>query len=194
MPSRLNDATPRWDFEPETEITAYSSPSVVIRVSASRTKRGAPWLVVRRTDSPRAAGGTFLRLARLRPGARRGPSRRSTHRRVRRCARSPGRLADGEPDPTPVVRRDSGALASLRIATAKTSRRVTIRLGMPSHVEATQRLLTRAETAEIARLSLQTLDRLAKSGRLPAVRIGRRVLFDPADIADFIAASKKVAS
>jgi len=51
-------------------------------------------------------------------------------------------------------------------------------------------LLTTREAADTLRISLKTLWHLDKIGRLRAVRIGRRVLYDRADIEVFIAASK----
>jgi excisionase family DNA binding protein len=43
----------------------------------------------------------------------------------------------------------------------------------------TDRLLTRDEAADRLRISTRTLDDLEASGRLQAVRIGRRVLYHP---------------
>jgi len=43
----------------------------------------------------------------------------------------------------------------------------------------TDRLLTRDEAAERLRISTRTLDDLEASGRLQAIRIGRRVLYHP---------------
>lgn len=47
-------------------------------------------------------------------------------------------------------------------------------------------LLTREEAAERLRISMRTLDDLEASGRLRAVRIGRRVLYNPAALDAFI--------
>jgi len=47
-------------------------------------------------------------------------------------------------------------------------------------------LLTREEAAERLRISTRTLDDLEASGRLQAVRIGRRVLYHPATLDAYI--------
>ena len=52
-------------------------------------------------------------------------------------------------------------------------------------------LLTAREAAETLRVSAKTLWALDRDGRLRAVRLGRRVLYDPADLRAFIAASKE---
>jgi excisionase family DNA binding protein len=44
--------------------------------------------------------------------------------------------------------------------------------------------LTREETAETLRVSVSTVDRLVKSGKLRATILGRRVLISPAAIAE----------
>lgn len=46
--------------------------------------------------------------------------------------------------------------------------------------------LSYAEAAQLAGLGERTLRRHVASGRLPAFRIGRRVLIDPTDLHDFI--------
>jgi len=47
-------------------------------------------------------------------------------------------------------------------------------------------LLTREEAAERLRISTRTLDDLEASGRLQAVRIGRRVLYHPATLDAYV--------
>ena len=47
-------------------------------------------------------------------------------------------------------------------------------------------LLTREEAAERLRISVRTLDDLEASGRLQAIRIGRRVLYHPETLDAFI--------
>jgi len=47
-------------------------------------------------------------------------------------------------------------------------------------------LLTRQEAADRLRVSTRTLDDLEASGRLQAIRIGRRVLYHPATLDAFI--------
>jgi len=48
------------------------------------------------------------------------------------------------------------------------------------------RLLTPAEVAEILRISLRSVRRLIKDGKLPIVRIGRLVRIRPEALARFI--------
>ena len=50
----------------------------------------------------------------------------------------------------------------------------------------TDRLLRADETAVILDVSLQRLYALAREGRIPSVRIGRQLRFDPNTIAAFI--------
>jgi len=52
------------------------------------------------------------------------------------------------------------------------------------------RLMDAVETATALRISTRTVWALAKGGELPVVCIGRRRLFDPADVAAFIASRK----
>ncbi len=47
-------------------------------------------------------------------------------------------------------------------------------------------LLTRAEAAELLKVSPRTLYRLSKAGTLPIVRVGRQVRIHPDDLARFI--------
>lgn len=124
-----------------------------------------------------ASGGLAPRASHRRPAARRV---RAVRRRVRRAAaRSPGRLGD---DPEPEHRVDRRAAKDLGVAP--------ISRGMPTNFGSPQELLTREETARLLRQSLPTLGRIVKSGRLTPVRIGRRVLFDPGDVRNFIQSSK----
>lgn len=50
----------------------------------------------------------------------------------------------------------------------------------------TPRLLTAAEVAELLRVSKNTVYRLARSNRLPWVRIGESVRFRPDDVEGFV--------
>lgn len=47
-------------------------------------------------------------------------------------------------------------------------------------------LYTREEVARILRLSLRTIDKLTKDGKLPSVRLGRTVRFSKDDLLVFI--------
>lgn len=47
-------------------------------------------------------------------------------------------------------------------------------------------LLSGRETARVLSISLRTLARLTAAGSIPCVRIGRRLLFDPRDLTEFI--------
>jgi excisionase family DNA binding protein len=58
--------------------------------------------------------------------------------------------------------------------------------------EAINTLLTVEDVMANLRISRPTLYRLLKSGHLIPVRIGKRTLFDPADIRAFVEASKQV--
>jgi len=42
-----------------------------------------------------------------------------------------------------------------------------------------RRLLTRHELAEVINVSVPKLDTMLRDGQLPAIRVGRKVLFDP---------------
>jgi excisionase family DNA binding protein len=55
-----------------------------------------------------------------------------------------------------------------------------------STVEQTERLLTRAEVADLMQLSQHTIDRWCREGRLPRVRVARAVRFRPSDVAALI--------
>lgn len=52
-------------------------------------------------------------------------------------------------------------------------------------------LLTARQTAKMLAISERSLYSLTKSGDLPAVRIGRSVRYDPADIRAWIKSAKK---
>ncbi len=52
-------------------------------------------------------------------------------------------------------------------------------------------LITRAEAARILRISLPTVDKLAKEGALRRVVLGKRILFSEEDIKAAIAAAKR---
>jgi excisionase family DNA binding protein len=52
------------------------------------------------------------------------------------------------------------------------------------------RLLTARETASLLRISLSGLSRLHGAKKIRAVKIGRRLLFDEADLERFVCESK----
>lgn len=54
-----------------------------------------------------------------------------------------------------------------------------------------ERLLTSGETAEVLGVTDRTLRTLVRTGSLPAVRFGRSVRFDPADLREFIENAKR---
>ncbi|MBI5836500.1 MAG: helix-turn-helix domain-containing protein [Candidatus Eisenbacteria bacterium] len=54
-----------------------------------------------------------------------------------------------------------------------------------------QRLLTIPEIADLLQLSGRTIRRLVASRRLPCVRLGRQLRFDPADVVRFVTARKE---
>ena len=56
---------------------------------------------------------------------------------------------------------------------------------------ATQRYLDRPAAAKYLGVSTRTLDELLASGRLPVIRIGRRVLLDIRDLDSFMAAHRR---
>ena len=47
-------------------------------------------------------------------------------------------------------------------------------------------LLTPRETAEWMKVSTRTLRRLVERGEVPALRVGRQVRFDPAELASYV--------
>jgi excisionase family DNA binding protein len=55
-------------------------------------------------------------------------------------------------------------------------------------------LLTTREIAKRLAVGKRTVERLAASGRLPAVRIGRLIRFKPADLAAFIDGCQAIAT
>jgi excisionase family DNA binding protein len=55
----------------------------------------------------------------------------------------------------------------------------------------TRGLWTLDETAAFLRVSGRTLRRAVSAKRIRCVRIGRRLLFDPADVSRFVAARKE---
>lgn len=56
-----------------------------------------------------------------------------------------------------------------------------------------ERLLwTRQETAESLGISQRTLDRMREADRIPSVRVGGRVMFDPIDIRKWIDSQKEL--
>ena len=56
-----------------------------------------------------------------------------------------------------------------------------------------KRYLSRVAAAKYLGLCARYVDRLVASGKLPVVRIGRRVLLDAADLDKFMAAHKTAA-
>jgi len=53
-----------------------------------------------------------------------------------------------------------------------------------------ERLLTSREVAELLRLNPKTVERMARAGRLPSVRVARRLRFRPSDIASWLTARR----
>ncbi len=51
-----------------------------------------------------------------------------------------------------------------------------------------ERLLTSQELAGLLRLNVKTVERMARAGRLPSVRVCGRTRFRPSDIASWLAA------
>lgn len=49
-----------------------------------------------------------------------------------------------------------------------------------------KRLLTPKDVAELLQISVRTLERWVAEGKLPAIRLGRLIRFDPDDIRKFI--------
>ena len=62
---------------------------------------------------------------------------------------------------------------------------------MRGAAEDSPRLWTLHETALSLRVSARTLRRAVSARRIRCVRIGRRLLFDPADVSRFVAARKE---
>jgi len=57
-----------------------------------------------------------------------------------------------------------------------------------AHMIALEKLLTVVELADLLQLNAKTVERMARAGRLPSVRVGGRVRFRPSDIASWMAA------
>ena len=53
-----------------------------------------------------------------------------------------------------------------------------------------ERLLTVRELAELLQLHAKTVERMARDGRLPSVRVTGRLRFKPSDIASWLAARR----
>jgi excisionase family DNA binding protein len=51
-----------------------------------------------------------------------------------------------------------------------------------------EKLLTAREVAELLQLNVKTVERMARAGRLPGLRVCGRVRFRPSDIASWLAA------
>lgn len=61
---------------------------------------------------------------------------------------------------------------------------------MHPHTCSPDPLLTKVEVAELLATTEQHVERLAASGQLPSVKVGRFVRFDGIDVQAFIASSK----
>ena len=57
---------------------------------------------------------------------------------------------------------------------------------LPQRIEGMQRALTASELAAILAISPITVYKMAKAGRLPSLRIGTAVRFDPRAIAEWL--------
>lgn len=64
----------------------------------------------------------------------------------------------------------------------------------PHHLSTAPELLTRSEAAAIARVHVETLARWISGGRLPTVRLGRKVLIARPALEAFIERSTTVAT
>jgi excisionase family DNA binding protein len=65
--------------------------------------------------------------------------------------------------------------------------------GVPSHsrgesIDPLERLLTARELSELLQLHAKTVERMARDGRLPSLRVLGRLRFRPSDIASWLAA------
>lgn len=58
----------------------------------------------------------------------------------------------------------------------------------PSLVPAVERLLCVRELADLLQLHPKTVERMARAGRLPSLRVCGRLRFRPSDIASWLAA------
>ena len=54
-----------------------------------------------------------------------------------------------------------------------------------------RRLLTRHEMATVINISVPKLDTMLRDGELPAIRVGRKVLFDPHAVIHHLASTTK---
>jgi excisionase family DNA binding protein len=63
----------------------------------------------------------------------------------------------------------------------------------PSPLDPPVKLLTVREAAELLRLSERTVWQVTKAGQLRAVRLGKRVVYDPADLKQFVELAKSPA-
>lgn len=57
-------------------------------------------------------------------------------------------------------------------------------------MSAPDRLMTAREVAELLRLNVKTVERMARQGRLPSLRVCGRVRFVASDIASWLAARR----
>lgn len=104
----------------------------------------------------------------------------------------PGSHDDRTPEPTcnDVVRHDPDRAAhgsETCLASPKPPGNADRRNGFES---AAPPLLNRSSTARLLGISLRTLCLLTRRGAIRHVRIGQRVLYDPADVRDFIESHK----
>jgi excisionase family DNA binding protein len=53
-----------------------------------------------------------------------------------------------------------------------------------------EKLLKPREVAELLQLNVKTVERMARAGRLPSLRVCGRVRFQPSDIASWLAARR----
>ena len=62
-------------------------------------------------------------------------------------------------------------------------------LGEPCKVASTlDKLLTARELSDLLQLHVKTVERMARGGRLPSLRVAGRLRFRPSDIASWLAA------
>jgi excisionase family DNA binding protein len=55
---------------------------------------------------------------------------------------------------------------------------------------ALEKLLTARQVAELLQLNVKTVERMARAGRLPSLRVCGRLRFRPSDIASWLAARR----
>jgi len=93
----------------------------------------------------------------------------------------------------PFVRRGVGgshdSVADIRGEDQQLSEQLALSKGGCHHVQ-TEALLNSKKAAEILGVSQRTLFGLTARGEIPRVLIGRAVRYDPADLREFVAASK----